>query len=41
MAAEEKFINRLACVIKEDDSIAQGFMIEKCELTGENEYIIT
>jgi len=41
MAAEEKFINRLACVIKEDGSIAQGFMIEKCELTGENEYNIT
>ncbi len=41
MAAEEKFINRLACVIKEDGSIARGFMIEKCELTGENEYIIT
>ncbi len=41
MANEEKFINRLACVIKEDGSVARGFMIEKCELINENEYIIT
>lgn len=36
-----KFENRLACVIKADGSIARGYMIEKCELRGENEYVIT
>ena len=35
------FINRLACVIQADGSIARGYMIESCELTGVNEYIIT
>ena len=35
------FINRLACVIHADGSIARGYMIESCELTGVNEYIIT
>lgn len=36
-----RFENRLACVIKADGSIARGYMIEKCELRGENEYVIT
>lgn len=36
-----KFENRLACVIKSDGSIARGYMIDKCEQRGENEYIIT
>ena len=36
-----KFENRLACVIKADGSIARGYMIDKCELKGENDYTIT
>jgi len=36
-----EFINRLACVINADGSIARGFMIERCELKGDNEYVIT
>lgn len=35
------FENRLACVIKADGSIVRGYMIDKCRLNGENEYIIT
>src|SRR5262249_56200234 len=41
MKSEQPFVNRLACVINADGTIARGFMIEKCELHGENEYIIT
>ena len=41
MSSEQPFVNRLACVINADGTIARGFMIEKCELHGENEYIIT
>ena len=41
MRSEQPFVNRLACVINADGTIARGFMIEKCELHGENEYIIT
>ncbi len=37
----EKFENRLACVIKSDGTIARGYLIDKCELKGENEYLIT
>ena len=36
-----KFENRLACVIRADGSIVRGYMIDRCELNGENEYIIT
>ena len=36
-----KFENRLACVIKADGTVARGYMIDKCELRGENDYIIT
>jgi len=36
-----KFENRLACVIKSDGTIARGYMIDKCEMKGENEYLIT
>jgi hypothetical protein len=36
-----EFEKRLACVIRADGSIARGYMIDKCELKGENEYIIT
>ena len=39
--AEEDFINRLACVIKADGTIARGYKIESCELKGANEYVIT
>ena len=35
------FEKRLACVIKADGTIARGYMIEKCEFNGTNEYIIT
>ena len=41
MKSEQPFVNRLACVINADGTIARGFMIEKCERHGENEYIIT
>lgn len=37
----KEFENRLACVIKSDGTIARGYMIDKCELKGENEYLIT
>jgi hypothetical protein len=36
-----KFENRLACVISADGSVVRGYMIDKCELRGANEYIIT
>jgi hypothetical protein len=36
-----EFEKRLACVIKADGSIARGYMIDKCEFNGVNEYIIT
>jgi hypothetical protein len=36
-----EFENRLACVIAADGSIARGYMIDKCELVGANEYVIT
>ncbi len=36
-----EFEKRLACVIQSDGSIARGYMIDKCELKGENEYTIT
>jgi hypothetical protein len=36
-----EFEKRLACVIKEDGSIARGYMIESCKRNGGNEYIIT
>ena len=35
-----EFEKRLACVIAADGSIARGYMIESCELKGENEYVI-
>ena len=35
------FEKRLACVIGADGSIARGYMIDKCEFNGTNEYIIT
>ena len=31
------FINRLACVIHADGSIARGYMIDSCEFNGVNE----
>jgi hypothetical protein len=36
-----EFEKRLACVIGADGSIARGYMIESCELKGENQYTIT
>jgi len=36
-----EFEKRLACVIKADGSVTRGFMIESCELKGNNEYTIT
>ena len=38
MASFEK---RLACVIGADGNIVRGYQIEKCELKGANEYVIT
>jgi hypothetical protein len=40
-ADDRPFVSRLACVINADGTIARGYMIEKCELHGENEYVIT
>ncbi len=36
-----EFEKRLACVINADGTIARGYMIERCELQGENRYVIT
>jgi hypothetical protein len=36
-----EFESRLACVIQADGSIARGYLVEKCELKGLNEYLIT
>ena len=36
-----EFEKRLACVITADGTIARGYMIDKCEFNGVNEYIIT
>ena len=36
-----EFEKRLACVIAADGSVARGYKIEKCELMGANEYVIT
>ena len=36
-----EFEKRLACVINADGTIARGYMIERCELQGENRYLIT
>ena len=35
------FEKRLACVIRADGSIVRGYLIESCQLAGENEYILT
>ncbi len=36
-----EFEKRLACVINADGTIARGYMIDKCEFNGTNEYIIS
>jgi hypothetical protein len=36
-----EFEKRLACVIRADGTIARGYMIDKCEFNGVNEYVIT
>lgn len=36
-----EFEKRLACVIKADGKIERGYMIDKCEFNGVNEYVIT
>jgi hypothetical protein len=36
-----EFEKRLACVISADGSIDRGYLIDKCELVGANEYVIT
>jgi hypothetical protein len=36
-----EFEKRLACVIRADGSIERGYMIDKCEFDGENEYTLT
>ena len=40
-ATMAEFEKRLACVIAADGSIARGYMIDRCELVGANEYVIT
>jgi hypothetical protein len=39
--AMAEFENRLACVIRADGTIARGYLIDKCEFNGVNEYVIT
>jgi hypothetical protein len=39
--AMPEFEKRLACVIGADGTIARGYLIDKCEFNGVNEYIIT
>ena len=36
-----QFENHLACDIRADGAVLQGYMIESCELKGENEYLLT
>ena len=36
-----EFERRLACVINADGTIARGYRVERCELQGENRYLIT
>ena len=36
-----EFEKRLACVIKADGTVARGYMIDRCEVTGNNGYTIT
>ena len=35
------FEHRLACVIAADGSVVRGYLIDKCELVGANEYVIS
>ena len=35
------FEHRLACVIKADGSVVRGYLIDKCELVGANEYVVS
>ena len=35
------FEKRLACVIKADGTVVRGYMIDRCEATGDNGYTIT
>jgi hypothetical protein len=35
------FEHRLACVIAADGSVVRGYLIDKCELVGANEYRLT
>ena len=35
------FEHRLACVIKADGSVVRGYLIDKCEQVGANEYVVT
>jgi hypothetical protein len=36
-----EFEKRLACVIRADGSVVRGYMIDSCQLTGANEYVLT
>jgi hypothetical protein len=36
-----EFEKRLACVIRADGTIARGYMIDKCQFDGANQYTIT
>ena len=36
-----EFENRLACVIRADGTIVRGYLIDKCDFDGANEYVIT
>ena len=35
------FEHRLACVIRADGSVVRGYLIDSCELKGENEYVVS
>jgi len=36
-----EFEKRLACVIAADGSVVRGYLIDKCELMGANEYVLS
>ena len=41
MAGENPFFNRLAAVVSADGKIIRSYQLEKVELKGPNEYILT
>ena len=36
-----EFEKRLACVVGADGKVARGYLIDKCDLVGANQYVLT